>query len=794
MGTKRLLTVAGVTSFVIFFVVMLLFQVGADEKLIETFIPRVEDRLGVKISYGALDASLSSLSIEKIEVRSKDTAQLFATADEAVLSVRVGPLFFGEIDLTGVRVEGLALSLGEQAGGAGLRKWRELIAAVTGRMSGQGAGEKTTKGSGSSLPEITVKRASIHGVLGNFELSAEDLDGRFVAEGRVLGKSGEYTLSHAKDVLLSGSGAVLDWKRRTSAAQLELGRSKIFLPGEKDGVSTLWTDLLEAKRLLRPEERGASQEVEEQQRKQEPGKGLSSLLGEVGVHMEDGSVLLRGAQISSKRPLISAGTVDGRWSRGEGLSLRASGAFLSTEGAHKVTVALRSGGEDSLNLVLEAPSIPLKRLGELVSLPEEIDAGQAKASLSVTVAQEPSSELLRAQGQVGVTSLIIDHPRISRAPIVDLDGRADFDFLFDDRLDTVRIERLELARDMFRMTVKGEARLDRLAFDLGISVPPTPCRQVYAAVPEPLRRRLAGVVLDGRFGLEMHLALDKETPDAVLLDIDLHNDCRIAELGTIPDAPFFKGPFAYMAYDEDAEDLRLVTGPGTQRWTPLGLISPFVIEALLTTEDGKFWRHKGVTIPEIRRAIALNLKEGSVSHGASTLTMQLAKNLFLTRDRTIARKLQELFFVWYLETRFTKEELLELYLNVVEFGPSVYGITDAAAYYFGRAPGELNQLESVFLIKLLPNPVARHRAYAVGGLSERQRNVLHRVLKRMRARGRLTEAEYRASLGQTLDFYQDGEPLPPPRGPMARMRGTSSQDYIYRDEGADEPDEGVEAF
>ena len=119
---------------------------------------------------------------------------------------------------------------------------------------------------------------------------------------------------------------------------------------------------------------------------------------------------------------------------------------------------------------------------------------------------------------------------------------------------------------------------------------------------------------------------------------------------------------------------------------------------------------------------------------------------------------------WYLESNFTKDEILELYFNVVEFGPSIYGVGPAARYYFGREPFELNLVESVFLVKLLPSPVARHNALKKeGGVSKKKMASLHRVMQVMFERHRISDAEYRLGLEQELAFYNEGDPLPEPR-------------------------------
>ena len=115
---------------------------------------------------------------------------------------------------------------------------------------------------------------------------------------------------------------------------------------------------------------------------------------------------------------------------------------------------------------------------------------------------------------------------------------------------------------------------------------------------------------------------------------------------------------------------------------PLSAISKFMEVAVLTTEDGGFHRHHGFDHEAIRNSIRENLRRRKFVRGASTISMQLAKNLYLDRGKNLSRKLQEAVLTMYLEQELTKEQILELYLNVVEFGPLIYGIGPAARYYF----------------------------------------------------------------------------------------------------------------
>lgn len=125
-----------------------------------------------------------------------------------------------------------------------------------------------------------------------------------------------------------------------------------------------------------------------------------------------------------------------------------------------------------------------------------------------------------------------------------------------------------------------------------------------------------------------------------------------------------------------------------------------------------------------------------------------------------------------------------MYFNVIEFGPSLYGIKEAAGHYFGREPYELNLVESVFLIKLLPSPITRHETYTRNQVSERKMNSLRRVMKTMFDRGRIDRTELSEGLSQELRFYYEGDPLPESRIPISRsgIRVLPSGDEEYGDE------------
>jgi monofunctional biosynthetic peptidoglycan transglycosylase len=139
---------------------------------------------------------------------------------------------------------------------------------------------------------------------------------------------------------------------------------------------------------------------------------------------------------------------------------------------------------------------------------------------------------------------------------------------------------------------------------------------------------------------------------------------------------------------------------------------------LIASEDIKFWTHPGIDWEAIKNATDLNLHEKRVVLGGSTITMQTAKNLYLNFDRNLSRKFEEILIAWHLEKIFTKKQILETYINIVEFGPNIFGLKNAAKHFFDKSPENLNLLESVYLGSILPSPIKRYRHFCEGRISQ----------------------------------------------------------------------------
>jgi monofunctional biosynthetic peptidoglycan transglycosylase len=189
-----------------------------------------------------------------------------------------------------------------------------------------------------------------------------------------------------------------------------------------------------------------------------------------------------------------------------------------------------------------------------------------------------------------------------------------------------------------------------------------------------------------------------------------------------------------------------VVGPKNRYWTPSGQIPPEMKWAVILAEDSNFYKHEGFDVKAIKQAIKYDLEKKSFARGASTITQQAAKNLFLSREKTLTRKVKEVYLAWRMEQELTKGRIIELYLNMVELGPMVYGIGHGSRYYFGKPAASLTPRECAFLTAMLPGPRLAYNPYKNLGRVLKRSDM---ILRLMRRKGVLDENEYRAALSQS---------------------------------------------
>ena len=223
-----------------------------------------------------------------------------------------------------------------------------------------------------------------------------------------------------------------------------------------------------------------------------------------------------------------------------------------------------------------------------------------------------------------------------------------------------------------------------------------------------------------------------------------------------------KGPFAHEVTTASGGRQIIQVTPDSESFIPLSDVPPLFIRTLLIAEDAAFFGHPGIDLVELPKAIAVNIAKGGAVRGGSTITQQLAKNLFLTREKSLRRKLRELSYSFLLESTLGKQRILEIYLNVIEWGPELYGLRPAARHYFDKEPTNLSPREIAFLVSMIPAPVKYQRSIAGGEVRRGLDTLVNNLLVKVRSVDLISEEEFQQALAETLVFR--GPPPPDEQG------------------------------
>jgi hypothetical protein len=233
----------------------------------------------------------------------------------------------------------------------------------------------------------------------------------------------------------------------------------------------------------------------------------------------------------------------------------------------------------------------------------------------------------------------------------------------------------------------------------------------------------------------------------------------------VPAIERLRGDFAHEVSPPGGGRRILDVSPRSPDFIAFPDVPPLFVRTLLLGEDSGFFGHSGLDLSEVPAAILTNWNRGGAARGASTISQQLAKNLFLSRDKRMGRKLQELSLALLLEARLGKERILELYLNVIEWGPDLYGLRPAARRYFDEEPRELTPAQMALLVALIPGPVKYQRSLASGHPSPGFRPLVDGLLAKLRSVDALSEEAYQTALADELPVRTD------PSAPIAADPG-----------------------
>lgn len=313
---------------------------------------------------------------------------------------------------------------------------------------------------------------------------------------------------------------------------------------------------------------------------------------------------------------------------------------------------------------------------------------------------------LKISGAWAVQNLLINHPKIAAGDVVLTEGSLDADMVVGKQYvelsesSVIYLQKIQ-ANPFIRFTLKPHK-----IYELKLHTDELEAQDLFASFPQGLFQSLEGIKVQGKLQYDLNFYLDETAPDKVEFQSALNRtDFKILKYGKT-NLSKINGDFVYTPYEYGTPMRDILIGPENPSFTPLDQIAPYLKDALLTAEDPSFFGHRGFVEEAIRKSIATNFKRKAFKRGASTISMQLVKNVYLNRQKTLARKIEEMLIVWLIEKNrlSAKSRMFEVYLNIIEWGHNVYGIGEASRYYFDKHPSELTLGESIYLASIVPRP------------------------------------------------------------------------------------------
>lgn len=386
--------------------------------------------------------------------------------------------------------------------------------------------------------------------------------------------------------------------------------------------------------------------------------------------------------------------------------------------------------------------------------------------------------------RLALEGLVVDHRKLARTPVeldaLELHGEASWH-------GEDAAAQLWLAHRQARVSIT--AQLGPTALDLRTELAPLPCQALLDAFPVAMSEMVAGTRLEGELGGHADLHLDRTAlarsreaavedrgrrrepddagstpgratgpahapepppvPGRLALSFPFLERCTVVADDPRLDLAALSGPYRHRLTDDDGHVQERTMAPGAPGYVTLAEAS-LLAKAFITLEDRRFWEHDGFDREQMVGAFWHNLVQGRVSRGASTISQQAARNLWLGVDRSWGRKLQEALLTARLEATTDKARIMELYLNVIELGPGTHGVDEAARLYFGKPAAKLSVLQAIHLAALAPAPRRLAARFVDGQVDAQWLDMLREHVRRMHRAGHIGDAQLYAALRDEL--------------------------------------------
>jgi hypothetical protein len=350
---------------------------------------------------------------------------------------------------------------------------------------------------------------------------------------------------------------------------------------------------------------------------------------------------------------------------------------------------------------MDSGAIKMPYIDERFNLKSSFDS----IRLSIQNIDKSGGEL-NIDGFASIANLMVNHPKIASKDVVIKNAKFDFRFLLgSDFISIDSSSTVEFNKIKFHPYLAYETEEDTI-YKLKVTIPKMQAQDFIVSLPDGLFTHFQGMEAEGNFEYNLDFMFNKNKPKQLVFDSKLKKEnLKITKYGEA-NLNKLNGEFVYRAIINNVPQRPILVGPSNPSYTPLAQISPYLQKCVLTSEDPSFFSHRGFINEAFKQSILKNIRTKKFSRGASTISMQLVKNVFLTREKTASRKMEEILLVYILENNriASKERMLEVYFNIIELGPNVYGIGEASQFYFQKSPADLTLKECLFLATIVPKP------------------------------------------------------------------------------------------
>jgi hypothetical protein len=334
-----------------------------------------------------------------------------------------------------------------------------------------------------------------------------------------------------------------------------------------------------------------------------------------------------------------------------------------------------------------------------------VSAGFKKADFSLENF-DMSGGVLQIQAKGAVQDIFVNDKRLADTNVIikecsgTLVANLGKDFIEIDSSSNLKLNKISTF--LYAKANLGEHK----QFDLKFRAERIKAADFFTSLPEGMFQNLSGIKVSGELEYRMAAHLDDEKPfDCTFFSELKPYQFKIVEMGKT-NLRKMNGEFKHTFYDHGKPVRSFMVGPSNSSFTPISEIPEMIQKAVMTGEDPAFYGHNGFYTEAIRQSIAQNYVRKRFARGGSTISMQLVKNVFLSRKKTLARKAEEILIVWLIESQrlTSKSRMFEVYLNIIEWGPGIFGIGEASHFYFAKPAAALEPLECAFLASIVPMP------------------------------------------------------------------------------------------